>query len=63
MRLVIQELEKLFREIEKNHNIKLGTLSEIYNAEARVVFLGKRRNIITDLRPIVTNAWLGEKTV
>jgi len=56
MRIAIQEIEKIFREIEGNHKIKKGTLSEIYRAEARVVFLGKRRNIQPDLRKIVLNA-------
>jgi len=56
MRLAMKELEKLFGEIENSRNIKAGTLSEIYKAEGRVVFLGKRRNIISDLRRIVLNA-------
>lgn len=56
MRIAIQEIEKIFREIEALHKIKKGTLSEIYKAEARVVFLGKRRNIQPDLRQIVSNA-------
>ncbi len=52
----MQEIEKIFREIEATRNIKEGTLSEIYKAEGRVVFLGKRRNIQPDLRKIVLNA-------
>jgi hypothetical protein len=56
MRLAMQELEKLFREIENSRNIKPGTLLEIYKAEGRVVFMGKRRNIISDLRKIVLSA-------
>lgn len=56
MRVAIQEIEKIFREIEASHDIKKGVLSEIYRAEARVVFLGKRRNIQPDLRNIVLNA-------
>jgi hypothetical protein len=55
MRLAMQELEKLFKEIETNHHIRAGTLMEIYKAEGRVVFLGKRRNIIPDLRKIALN--------
>ena len=58
MRLAIREIENLFKEIEASHNIKPGTLSKIYKAEARVVFLGKRRNIIPDLRKIVLDALL-----
>lgn len=57
----MQELEKLFREIEAKHRLKPGTLIEIYKAESRVVFLGKRRNIIPELRRIAVNA-LEEKT-
>lgn len=52
----MQELENLFKEIEARRHIKAGTLMEIYKAEGRVVFLGKRRNIIPDLRKIVLNA-------
>jgi len=56
MRIAIQEIEKIFLEIETSHKIKKGTLSQIYRAEARVVFLGRRRNIQPDLRKIVLNA-------
>ena len=56
MRVAIQEIEKIFHEIEQKHKLKKDTLSEIYKAEARVVFLGRRRNIQPDLRRIVLNA-------
>lgn len=56
MKLTMQELEKLFKEIETKRHIKPRTLMEIYKAEGRVVFLGKRRNIIPDLRQIALNA-------
>jgi len=61
MKLVMQQLESLFKETEVKHHLKPGTLLEIYKAEVRVVFLGKRRNIIPDLRRIAINA-LEEKT-
>lgn len=53
MRVTMLEMEKIFREIEANRKIKEGTLSEIYKAEARVVFMGKRRNIQPFLRKLV----------
>jgi hypothetical protein len=56
MRVAIREIEKLFGEIEQAHGIKKGILSEIYKAEARVVFLGRRRNILPDIRKIVQEA-------
>ena len=56
MRVAILEIEKLFAEIEQSLGIRKGTLSEVYKAEARVVFLGRRRNIIPDIRKIVLNA-------
>jgi hypothetical protein len=61
MKLAMQQLGRLFEEIEVKHHLKPGTLLEIYKAEGRVVFLGKRRNIIPDLRRIALNA-LEEKT-
>lgn len=56
MRASKEEIEKIFRKTELEHNIREGILSEIYSAEARVVFLGKRRNIINSLRKIVQNS-------
>jgi len=51
-----EEIEKILRKTELKHDIKEGILSEIYIAEAKVVFLGKRRNIINALRKIVQNS-------
>ena len=59
MRIAIIEMEKIFREIEKNRGIKERTLSEIYKAEARVVFMGKRRNIQPLLRKLVLDSLEG----
>lgn len=56
MRPSKEEVERIFRETESKYNIKEGILSQIYIAESKVVFLGKRRNIITALRKIVQNA-------
>lgn len=48
-----QHIMKILREAEAKYNLREGVLSEIYNAEARVVHKGKRRNIRVDLRDIL----------
>lgn len=50
------EIIKALEEAEKKYGLKLGTLNAIYDEEARVVFMGKRRNIFTNLRKILDDA-------
>ena len=56
MRPSRKEIEKVLREAERIYNLKENVLSEIYNAEARVVFKGRRRGITGILRRIIINA-------
>lgn len=56
MRPSKQEIEKMLREAEAVCNLKENVLSEIYNAEARVVFMGRRRGITGTLRRIILDA-------
>lgn len=51
-----QHIRKILRAAEAEFNLREGVLSEIYNAEARVVHKGKRRNIRVDLRNILLTA-------
>jgi hypothetical protein len=51
-----QHIKKILREAETKFNLREGVLTEIYNAEARVVHKGKRRNIRVDLRNILLEA-------
>ena len=53
MRPSRKEIEKVLREAEAINNLRPNVLSEIYNAEARVVFKGRRRGITVALRRIV----------
>ena len=53
MRPSRKEIEKVLREAEAINNLRPNVLSEIYNAEARVVFKGRRRGITSALRRIV----------
>jgi hypothetical protein len=56
MRPSRKEIEKVLREAERTFNLRENVLSEIYNAEARVVFKGRRRGITGTLRRIIINA-------
>ncbi|RLI44265.1 hypothetical protein DRO69_07755 [Candidatus Bathyarchaeota archaeon] len=56
MRPSRKEIEKVLREAEITYNLRENVLSEIYNAEARVVFKGRRRGITSTLRRIIINA-------
>ena len=56
MRLAQKTIEIALEKAEIEHGLKKGVLSEIYNAEARVVFLGLRRGITKDLRRIIQTA-------
>jgi len=51
-----QHIKKVLRTAEAKFNLREGVLTEIYNAEARVVHKGKRRNIRVDLRNILITA-------
>jgi len=55
-----KHIRKILREAEAEFNLREGVLSEIYNAEARVVHKGKRRNIRVDLRNILLTAFKEE---
>jgi len=55
-----QHIKKVLREAEAKFNLREGVLTEIYNAEARVVHKGKRRNIRVDLRNILLTARKGD---
>ena len=56
MRPSKQEINKILREAEAVCGLKETVLSEIYDAEARVVFMGRRRGITGTLRMIVIEA-------
>jgi hypothetical protein len=48
-----REIEETLREMEEKYGIGEGILSEIYDEESRVVFMGVRRNIKKNVRKIV----------
>ena len=52
-----KHIKKVLREAETEFNLREGILYNIYNAEARVVHKGKRRNIRVDLRNILLTAF------
>jgi len=56
-------IEKTLSEAEEKFNLKKDALIDVYREEARVVFLGKRRNIMKNLRKIVLDARKGGETV
>jgi hypothetical protein len=56
MRPTRNDLNSVFRDLEQKHSLKPGTLFRIYQREADVVFLGKRRNILKNLRGIAADA-------
>lgn len=51
-----RHIKKILSEAESKFNLREGVLTEIYDAEARVVHKGKRRNIRVDLRNILVKA-------
>lgn len=46
-------IRSLLETCERESGLPEGTLVNIYNTEARVVFMGKRRNVIKELRETV----------
>ena len=56
MRPSKQEIQNILREAETLCNLRENVLSEVYNAEARVVFMGRRRGITGSLRRIIRDA-------
>ncbi len=46
-------IRSLLETCEKEFQLPPGTLVNIYNNEARVVFMGKRRNVLKELRETV----------
>lgn len=56
MRPSRKEIEKVLREAEAKNSLRQNVLSQIYNAEARVVFKGRRRGITDTLRRITLHA-------
>jgi len=59
MRVARKTIEDVLAKAEITHGLKKGVLLKIYDAEARVVFLGIRRGISKDLRRIIQNATEG----
>ena len=53
----VEHIKRILREAETEFNLREGILYDIYNAEARVVHKGKRRNIRVDLRNILLTAF------
>ena len=49
-------MKSVLKEAEIKHNLRSEVLVEIYEAESRVVFMGRRRGINKDLRKIIQNA-------
>lgn len=47
------EISETLSEFEGKYGLKKGTLQDIYDEEARVVFKGVRRNVIKNLRQIL----------
>ena len=59
MRVAKKTIEDVLAKAELKYDLKKGILLKIYDAEARVVFLGLRRGISKDLRRIIQNATEG----
>ena len=53
MRVARQTIKNILKEAESKFNLPEDVLIKIYDAEARVVFLGLRRGITNDLRRII----------
>lgn len=51
-----EEIRALLEETERKYNLKDGTLTSIYADEARVVFMGRRRDLFKRLREIISQA-------
>ncbi len=47
------DIRSVLEACEKEFGFPTGTLVNIYNTEARVVFMGKRRNVLKELREMV----------
>lgn len=60
MRATKKEIERTLKKVEKKYGLRKGILSEIYDEEARVVFLGRRRNILKNIRRIVMDGLVKE---
>jgi len=56
MRKMRREIEEILRKMEDKHNLNKNVLSQIYDEEANVVFMGKRRNILKRVRRIAIQA-------
>ena len=56
-----QHIKRILGEAESEFNLREGILTDIYNAEARVVHKGKRRNIRVDLRNILLTGFKEDK--
>lgn len=61
MRIAKKTIENVLSKAENEFELNKGILLSIYEAEARVVFLGLRRGITKDLRRIIQNSVLGEE--
>ena len=61
MRATKVEIEETLKKMERKHKLRKGVLSEIYDEEARVVFLGRRRNIFKNIRRIVKDGLAGRE--
>jgi hypothetical protein len=56
MRIAKKTIDSVLSKAEIEFELEPGLLSSIYEAEARVVFLGLRRGITKDLRRIIQDA-------
>lgn len=63
IRATKKEIVKTLRKMEEKYGLKKGVLSEVYHEEADVVFMGRRRDILKQVRKIVKGSILpkGEK--
>lgn len=49
-------IKQILAETERTFNLRKEVLQEIYDAEAQVVFMGRRRGITDKLRKIIKDA-------
>ena len=61
MRIAKKTIENVLAKAENEFELNKGILLSIYEAEARVVFLGLRRGITKDLRRIIQYSVVGEE--
>jgi hypothetical protein len=51
-----EEIRRLLDEAERDYRLKEGTLRAVYLQEARVVYMGRRRDVYRNLREIIADA-------